>query len=236
MTALSIACAEDLPFLGKAEGAGGPGGDFALRQLKAACQGWPLRGRGAEPAAPVVSEVPVLIVTGDRDPATPPSDGERVAATLRRSRRLVVADGPNDYRGMVGNECIPELVAAFVAAGTAEGLDTSCVAAMRRPAFDLPEVQVAKSDLEPLAGTYRNEELGFALRLDLEGERLRVTVLAGPPFPPTLLTPVSKVRFRWEGEGLITGLELEFQRTEGKASGVTAVQAGKPPLVMKRVE
>jgi hypothetical protein len=120
--------------------------------------------------------------------------------------------------------------------GNAEGLDTSCALAMQRAKYELPEVTVAKADLEPLAGTYGETALGFSLRIDLVGDRLQVNVLAGPPFLPTFLTPVSKTRFRWEGEGLITGLSLEFQRGEGKATGVTVVQAGKPPLEMKRIE
>jgi hypothetical protein len=136
--------------------------------------------------------------------------------------------------------------AAFIEAGTTEGLDSSCLAGIRRPEFVLrlnstevkiePEVTVAKTDLERLPGSYAAEEMGLSVKVELVEGRLRLTVIEGPPFPPSLLIPTSPTRFRWKGEGMAPGLSVEFQVTGGKATALNVVQPGKPELVMKRSE
>jgi hypothetical protein len=240
---LSVTCAEDVSILrGKGEkqtaapGAGTFAGDFRVRQLKAACKGWPTRNLGPDLHAAVASDVPALLISGERDPVTPASGSERVARTLKRARRLVIAAAPTETRGMQGDDCVPGLLAAFVSAGTTEGLDTSCIARLQRPDFELPEVKVARADLEPLTGSYLAGELGYAIKVDLVGDRLRLTITAGPPFPPALLIPLSRTRFRWEGEGLASALIVDFQVAGGKAASVTILQPGKPHVVMKRTE
>jgi hypothetical protein len=237
---LSVACSEDVPALGgkrdKAIAAGTLERGFRLRQLKAACLGWPVRDLGPDFHAAVTSDAPALLISGERDPVTPVSGGERVARTLKRARRLVIANAPTETRGMQGDDCVPALLAAFVAAGTTEGLDTSCVTQLQRPDFELPEVKVAKADLEPLTGSYLAGELGYAIKVDLVDDRLRLTITAGPPFPPARLIPLSRTRFRWEGEGLASALIVDFQVAGGKATSVTILQPGKPHVVMKRTE
>ncbi|HEX6861459.1 MAG TPA: alpha/beta hydrolase, partial [Thermoanaerobaculia bacterium] len=204
---------------------------------KAACEGWPVRDLGPDMQAPVVSDVPVLLISGERDPATPPSHGERAARTLKRARRVVVPDGSHFLEGMQGDGCVHGLVAAFVEAGTAEKLDTSCLARMRRPDFELPEVKVARADLEGLPGTYTHEEMGIELKVDLEKDGLRISILKGTPFPPARLIPTSPTRFRWEGDGMAPGLAVVFQVTEGRATALSVVQPNKPAeVVMKRSE
>ena len=57
------------------------------------CKGWP---RGKLPAGfgeEVKSDVPVLIVIGDNDPATPPSAGRAAASRLSNARMIVVPYG-----------------------------------------------------------------------------------------------------------------------------------------------
>lgn len=238
----SITCAEDVAPIRDEEiapaAAGSFLGDFRLRRQKAACEGWPVRDLGPDHMSPVVSDVPSLLMSGERDPATPPSNGERAARTLKRSRHLVIPDAAHNTDGLEGTDCVSNLIAAFIEAGAAEGLDTSCVSRIRRPDFPLslgdPEVTVSQTELERLQGSYANQEMGFAFKLDLVGSRLRLTFTQGPPFPPTLLVPASPTRFRVEGEGMAPGLALEFQVTEGKATALTILQPGKPEVVMTR--
>lgn len=230
----SVTCAEDIAFLREEEivpaVAGTFLGDFRVRRQKAACEGWPVRDLGPEVHAPVVSDVPALLISGERDPATPAVNGERAARTLKRSRHVTVPDGAHNLTGIEGAECVPGLIAAFIEAGTADGLDTSCIARMRRPAFELPEVTVARADLAGLPGSYEQKEMGLAVKIDLREDRLRLTVLQGPPFPPALLIPTSPTRFRWEGVGVAPGLAVVFE----KSDTLTIVQPGKPRVVMKR--
>jgi hypothetical protein len=100
------------------------------------------------------------------------------------------------------------------------------------------EVKLSKADLERLSGSYANVEMGFAFQLDLQGDRLKLTMTEGPHFENVRLIPTSPVRFRMEGEGLAPGLEMSFQLPEGKgkADSLTVIQPGKPLVVMKRVE
>ncbi len=236
----SVSCAEEVAPIREGEiapaVAGTFLGDFRVRRQKAACEGWPVRDLGPDPQALAVSDVPALLISGERDPATPPSYGEQVARTLKRSRRVVIPDGSHYLDGMQGGDCVHGLVAAFVEAGTAEGLDTACVARMRRPDFELPEVKVARADLERLPGTYENEGMGMALKVDLQGDGLVISVLrGGPPFPPARLIPTSPTRFRWEGDGMAPGLAVAFKVEEGKAATLSVEQPNKlVEVVLKR--
>jgi len=73
-----------------------------------------------------------LILSGALDPATPPSWGEEVARELPRARHVVV---PNAAHNVSFSGCVPDLIADFLEAGAAEGLDTACVEAIRTPPF-----------------------------------------------------------------------------------------------------
>src|SRR6185369_1270667 len=246
----SVTCAEDVRFIRDEEVAPAVAGtflgDFRIRRQKAACEGWPARDLGANLLSPVLPDVPALLISGERDPATPAAGAERVARALKRSRHLVIADGAHGTEGMTGDSCLFRMIEAFIEAGATERLDTSCVAGIRRPEFVLklnstevkiePEVTVAKADLERLPGSYAAEEMGLSVKVELVEGRLRLTVIEGPPFPPSLLIPTSSTRFRWEGEGMAPGLSVAFQVTGGKATALNVVQPGKPELVMKRSE
>ena len=70
--------------------------------------------------------VPVLWLAGDGDPQDPPSNLTGVAAQQPHSK-VVVLPAQQHVVGHLG--CLPSVVAAFVAAGSVDGLDTSCVAA-----------------------------------------------------------------------------------------------------------
>jgi pimeloyl-ACP methyl ester carboxylesterase len=235
----SVTCAEDIAFIREEQiapaVAGTFLGDFRVRKQLAACEGWPTRDLGPETLRPVVSDVPVLAISGERDPATPASAGEKVVRTLRRGRHLVIADAAHSTRGLEGTECLTELMVSFIEAGAAEKLDVSCISRIRRQDFFLnegePEVKVARADLEKLVGTYKDTKSGLGVRIDLLGDRLRVT------FPdtkePFLLIPTSPTRFRVEA---VVGEGLEFVMANGRATGVRQTGPGRPDLVIPREE
>ena len=125
-TLLSVTCTEDVPFFTPEEAerlaAGSFLGTSRVDQQVRACSVWP---RGTLPegfAEPVRSDVPVLLISGEHDPVTPPRWGERVARHLPRSRHVVFRRGSHAVR----SPCVRQILADFVARGTAEGLDTSC--------------------------------------------------------------------------------------------------------------
>jgi pimeloyl-ACP methyl ester carboxylesterase len=138
---LSVTCAEDLPFV-KAEEAKQIGantflGSYRYEQQSAACQMWPKGIVDAKYAEPVRSDKPVLIMTGEWDPVTPPSQGDAVARTLPNSVHLVVNDGAHALGGLLGIECIDRVMTQFVERGSAKDLDTSCAKNIKRKGFAL---------------------------------------------------------------------------------------------------
>lgn len=136
---LSVTCAEDLPGIDPGEAArvaaGTFLGDYRYREQRAACGRWVA---GAVPDGfhePVVSDAPVLLLSGVLDPVTPPSTGAEVAARFKNSLNVVVPFGAHGFGGLQGEDCLRRVQSEFVERGTVAGLDTSCVAGVRPPRF-----------------------------------------------------------------------------------------------------
>jgi len=138
---LSVTCAEDLPWIKPGEGERMAEntflGDYRLRQQREACTLWPRAEIERDYAQPVKSDAPVLILTGQWDPVTPPSNAERAAKTLTNSLNIVVPSGAHGLDGLEGMDCIDNLIVEFIERGTTKGLDTSCVKGMHRKGFAL---------------------------------------------------------------------------------------------------
>ena len=132
----AVSCAEDAPRIDAAETsrmlARLRAPELARRDL-AACDGWPRPPVPADFYAPVVSDKPVLILSGGLDPVTPPAAGEEVARTLPNSRHVVAAG----YGHIVSpHACAPRLIQKFVEDAGFESLPSSCIdyfAASARP-------------------------------------------------------------------------------------------------------
>jgi pimeloyl-ACP methyl ester carboxylesterase len=132
----AVACTEDVPFAStdaKSTEATYLGSQ-PFRFLAQICAEWPQGVRPADFRTPVVSDVPVLLLSGELDPITPPSDAARAAKTLRRSRHIVA---PGQGHSVAARGCIPRLMSQFVDAGSATDLDTDCVAALEPAPFFL---------------------------------------------------------------------------------------------------
>jgi len=138
---LSVTCAEDLPWVKKDEAerlaANTFLGDYRFRQQREACALWPRAEVERGYSEPTKVDVPVLILTGEWDPVTPPSHGERTSKTLPNSLHIVVPQGAHGLGGLEGTDCILGLMTDFVARGTTKGMDTSCVKNVRRKGFVL---------------------------------------------------------------------------------------------------
>ncbi|MES1240888.1 MAG: alpha/beta fold hydrolase [Acidobacteriota bacterium] len=227
---LAITCAEDVAFIREEEipaaVAGTFLGDFRIRRQQAACKAWTPAKLGSDILAPTVSDIPTLIVSGERDPATPPGDGEKTVRHLSHGIQVVIPGGAHGDGGMKGWECEDDLFVRFLEAGSTEGLDTSCVAKMERPAFALsvgePEVTLAAADLDRLAGTYHESRSGYEARVEpAGGNRLRVRF---PDAGTRLFVPTSPTRFRTAYDRLT----LSFRMVDGRAVGLMVEQAGEP--------
>ena len=122
---LSVMCAEDAPGLRVDPADAGTilGTEFVDYTL-AQCAVWP---RGTVPKDfhdAVKSDKPVLLLSGELDPVTPPRYADEVRRTLPNSRHFV-------FRGqghsVMGVGCGPRLVAEFIAAADAKSLDGNCL-------------------------------------------------------------------------------------------------------------
>ncbi len=133
---LSVLCAEDIPFVNAGDAARAAEETVfdavMFEQMVEACSVWPRAELPPGYREPVASEAPVLILSGELDPVTPPRWGEHAAATLPNARHFVV---PGAAHGTLSFGCVPELIGAFIDAGDASGLDAECLDAIRRPPF-----------------------------------------------------------------------------------------------------
>ena len=133
---LSVVCSEDVPFLApgeiEREAEGTLLGTHAALEIARACALWPKADVPASFREPVTSDVPVLLLSGDLDPVTPPRWAESAAATLSRSKSVVFSG--TGHNATV-TACARRIAASFVASGAADGLDTACAADIPRPRF-----------------------------------------------------------------------------------------------------
>ncbi len=125
---LSVTCAEDIPRIDPAliepETKGTFLGDYRIRVQTRACELWP-RGRVSSTFWDLPkSKVPALLISGERDPVTPPSFGDRVARGLENGLHLVVPHGGHGADG----ECAQGIIVRFIEQGSTQGLETACLA------------------------------------------------------------------------------------------------------------
>jgi len=132
---LSVICAEDADLLKPLAADADTLMGNALPELVAAqCAVWPRGARPDDFKQPVVSDKPVLLLSGQYDPVTPPRYGDHVARTLSNSRHLV-AKGQGHTP--VGTGCMPRLLKQFVDTLDPKGLDASCLDALGDTPFFL---------------------------------------------------------------------------------------------------
>lgn len=128
---LSVSCAEDADRLRvNPDDARTLLGTEFVEALLAQCEVWPRGRRPADFNEPVTSDRPVLLLSGELDPVTPPRYGEAVVRHLANGRHLV-ARGQGHNAMLAG--CMPRLMARFVEAGSARGLDAACLERLAAP-------------------------------------------------------------------------------------------------------
>jgi len=99
-------------------------GDSFLEVLKVQCGIWPRGEVDKQFHQPVASASPVLLLSGDRDPVTPPAYGDQALAGFSNALHLVArGQGHN----AIINQCIRGIVEQFILQPVIAGLDTDCV-------------------------------------------------------------------------------------------------------------
>jgi len=122
---LSVSCSEDYPYIDvSADYSDTLMGNLFLEVISSQCKVWP---QGEVPDGfhqPVVSDVPVLLMSGERDPVTPPQYAAQTAETFSNSLNLVAR---GQAHSVMKNFCLRNITTAFINSGTLENLDISCV-------------------------------------------------------------------------------------------------------------
>jgi len=125
----AVVCTEDAPFF---DSAGiteedldatyiGPSMLEALRNI---CAVWPAGVLDEHFKSPLKTDLPVLLLSGDADPITPPGYAETAAIELTNSLALT---GKNQGHGQASRGCMPDVIADFVARASVADLDTACL-------------------------------------------------------------------------------------------------------------
>lgn len=127
----SVACTEDAQLLTPENNQDGLFGENA-RVFMEICSAWPKSELPAVIHEPVSSDVPVLLLSGEADPITPPWHAELLAKDLSNDVHLI-------FKGMghgnASNQCGARILAEFIESASVKDLDTSCVENVEPPPF-----------------------------------------------------------------------------------------------------
>ena len=114
----SVVCSEDAPrfaevdrTLDAAQLSATYLGEQQYDALKAICRVWPRGPVDPGFGEPLQSDAPVLLLSGEFDPITPPAYAERVAAGLSNSHHIVA---PGQGHGVIGRGCLPRVLHRFL--------------------------------------------------------------------------------------------------------------------------
>lgn len=124
---LSVICGEDQPWLEADAGADTLIGPELVELMAEQCAVWPHRRAPGEFKQPVDSDLPMLLLSGEFDPVTPPAYAERALATLGNARHLVA---PGQGHIVHTRGCLPRLMTDFIRQAGFDDLDDSCLEKM----------------------------------------------------------------------------------------------------------
>lgn len=125
----SVICTEDVPFydtsaIDYAAIEASYMGTFQFEALEAICSIWPQGVLDSGFKVPLSTDVPVLLLSGDADPITPPSYADLAMLDFTNAVHLT---GVNQGHGQLAVGCTPRLFAEFIETADPAGLDASCM-------------------------------------------------------------------------------------------------------------
>lgn len=131
----AVACTEDAPLISSEEIDQESNESLftgSAKRFLEVCSAWPTRETPPVVHTPVSSDVPVLMLSGEVDPITPPRHAEQLAASLDNDLHLI-------FRGMAhGNsssQCAAKILDRFIESASIDDLETECVETVEPPPF-----------------------------------------------------------------------------------------------------
>ena len=100
-----------------------------------ACKIWNPTGKGADQTVNKRHDIPVLLISGKRDAATPPKYGDEVLKFFSNGRHIVIDNGGHSFDRML--DCVEHLINDFVVSGTNSHLNLDCIKTIEFPEFKL---------------------------------------------------------------------------------------------------
>ena len=123
----SVVCGEDFPRLTDAiyqRAKHSFFGPAMLDGLKQGCGIWKMPEVRADFSDPIASDIPTLLLSGELDPATPPSWGDLATEKLTKAVHFVA---PYATHGVAAQSCGNQLISELVAANSVDDLDGKCL-------------------------------------------------------------------------------------------------------------
>lgn len=128
---MSVVCAEDADQLkDRPQDQDTILGNTLIDVIKNECQVWPHGAMPADFHQPLSGSTPTLLLSGARDPVTPPRYAAEVAAHLSDARSLVLA---GQGHNVIARGCAPKLVRRFIDDLKPKTLDASCLDRLQAP-------------------------------------------------------------------------------------------------------
>ena len=133
---LNIVCSEDIPRMSEQMLFIDVNNDFSKnlssKTMQDACSVWPKYPVNEDFYMPVTANIPTLILSGDLDPVTPPSNGEKSAATLPKNHHIVAK---NTAHIVASTKCAVGVINEFLTSLIPDTLDESCMSELPDESF-----------------------------------------------------------------------------------------------------
>ena len=107
-------------------------GSTPLEALASSCRHWPAGVIDDNFKEPVKADHPVLILSGETDPVTPPAYGDSVAQHLPNSLHII-NPGQGHMQAHIG--CTPTIMLNFIERGSVDNLDYGCLTRQKPAPF-----------------------------------------------------------------------------------------------------
>ena len=125
----SVICTEDAPWfadenVARDELEATYIGPVQLEALEAICSVWPEGILDEEFKTPLATDIPVLLLSGEADPITPPEYADLAAVDMSNALLLT---GKKQGHGQAALGCMPGIIGDFVSNASIEGLETECL-------------------------------------------------------------------------------------------------------------
>lgn len=109
-------------------------GPLQLEALDAVCSVWPPGVLDDDFKTAVAADIPVLLLSGEADPITPPAYADLAAVDLANFTHLT---GAKQGHGQAPRGCMPKIIGEFVTEADASSLETDCLERLHAMPFFL---------------------------------------------------------------------------------------------------